>query len=49
MTDEEILKTILKRAKSPMWWARLSYINNEKFWNEDERRVLRSVFGDRAR
>jgi hypothetical protein len=45
VTDAEVLASILRRAKAPMWWARLSYPENPKFWNADERRVLADVFG----
>lgn len=38
--DAEVLASILRKVKSPMWWARLSYPTNPKFWNADERRVL---------
>ena len=44
MTDEEVLRSILRRVNAPMWWARLSYPTNPKFWNEDERRVLAEVW-----
>lgn len=42
-TDEEIMRAIIKRVRSPMWWARLSYPNDPRFWNDDERRVLGSI------
>lgn len=38
--DAATLAAILRKVKAPMWWARLSYPTNPKFWNADERRVL---------
>lgn len=38
--DVEVLCAILRRTTSPMWWARLSFPNNPKFWTENERRIL---------
>lgn len=43
MTDEQILCDIIKRLKSAMWWARLSYLDEAAYWNADESRVLKAV------
>lgn len=39
-SDMEVLQKIIRRATSPMWWARLSYPKNPDFWTENEQRVL---------
>lgn len=43
-SDEEMLRTILRRVRSPMWWARLGYPEDPKFWTEEEREVLNRAF-----
>ena len=50
MTPEEeivVLRSIVRRAKSTTWWARLSFPTHPKYWNAEEREVLARVFGRR--
>ncbi len=50
MTSEQeviILRSILKRARSAHWWARLSFPDGlrgqKNFWTEEEAQVLKSL------
>lgn len=39
-----ILRLILRKAQSPMWWARLSYPTDKKYWTEEEQDVLGRIY-----
>lgn len=43
MTDDEILRGIIRKARSPMWWARLSYPEGE-WWSASETRLLLEIY-----
>lgn len=37
-----LLRSIVKRLKSPTWWARLSYPDS-RYWTDEEQKALRAV------
>lgn len=50
MTPERevvVLRSILKRCLSPMWWARLSFPDGlrgqKNFWTDEESEILKSL------
>lgn len=41
--EVQTLRAIIHKAKSPMWWARLSYADDARYWTDDEQTVLARV------
>lgn len=44
--DEQVLRGIILKARSPTWWARLSYPEGE-WWSADESRLLLEIYAGR--